>query len=171
MGGRLADPVVTAAHSHSPVLATSPIRPMREYARATPADEESSHHKASSESTGRRKQRSDRTSRLSRLDEPTLAPKSNPLAPRELRGLLQGLGYRGFEILEGRFASGVWRKTPNPLSRVGEALQTPPLGHLGTSPGRDTRTPPTSRRRQVELGAEDGIRTRDPHLGKVMLYH
>ena len=50
-------------------------------------------------------------------------------------------------------------------------LQTPPLGHLGTSPGRDTTTPPTWRRRPEELGAEDGIRTRDPHLGKVMLYH
>ena len=23
----------------------------------------------------------------------------------------------------------------------------------------------------IVLGAEDGIRTRDPHLGKVMLYH
>jgi hypothetical protein len=34
------------------------------------------------------------------------------------------------------------------------------------SPGKNRNTPVD----QVFLGADDGIRTRDPHLGKVMLY-
>ena len=57
-------------------------------------------------------------------------------------------------------------------------LQTPPLGHLGTSPGSDSETAPCGSLAVAraapssgEYGAEDGIRTRDPHLGKVMLYH
>ena len=29
---------------------------------------------------------------------------------------------------------------------------------------------PSARRRMGDVGAEDEIRTRDPHLGKVMLY-
>ena len=37
------------------------------------------------------------------------------------------------------------------------------------SPGRESATPEKAADLHF-LGADDGIRTRDPHLGKVMLY-
>ena len=57
-----------------------------------------------------------------------------------------------------------WRRDLNPRSRICSPLPrlsaTPPLEEQGspTGTGRDS------------LRADDGIRTRDPHLGKVMLY-
>src|SRR3954451_19941669 len=55
-----------------------------------------------------------------------------------------------------------WRRDLNPCTRICSPLPrlsaTPPGNLLPTGTGRDS------------LRADDGIRTRDPHLGKVMLY-
>src|SRR4051794_22688499 len=59
-----------------------------------------------------------------------------------------------------------WRRDSNPCGRLCRPLPrlsaTPPCGSALTSRATD---------QESDHRADDGIRTRDPHLGKVMLYH
>jgi hypothetical protein len=54
---------------------------------------------------------------------------------------------------------------PTPGGFVGVLLESP-----GEAEGREGEAPANALVRAPLLGADDGIRTRDPHLGKVVLY-
>ncbi len=70
--------------------------------------------------------------------------------------------------LYGPFASSERR---HPESNRGTGFCRPLPNHSAMSPARRTPEVPAARRRLGPgVRAEDGIRTRDPHHGKVMLY-
>ena len=82
-------------------------------------------------------------------------------------GALTGLRYRCVVLLflRPRGVDARWRRDLNPCRRLCR-----PLPRLSATPPWNQTVLPSTGRNPPAFRADDGIRTRDPHLGKVMRY-